>query len=463
MTYYADIAAIRIQSWLARTPRLKGRRGASILLREATDSNAVAGLLPQNVRINLAAGNVDGVVNLESDDPQALAQSAVAVLRSLRERLPAVELQAAQSKDAADYFTAYSEMKSALAGGRSVEWQPVVPDVPFAQPCDFCGLDPGSFRRDISPDESDRGVLVCRDCAARLDAAGRQADRRRAPDVSVRVRDWLLEAAPPGAELDFPDDFSELAELGRETHLATVYIDGNRIGALFEAIAHSGGRSKKELARGIDDATREALVAGLSAISLGGPTQPDADNGQTPNVVPAIVHLVGGDDVLVSVPAADGWRFTCEFLDVFAASLARWSIRSGLKPQGSPPSASAGLVVHHRNHPFALVVESASEALDHAKSQLKGEQGAVAWVDVSSTGSEVRGPRTASWLAARHETLSALAAVKPAQRSRLSQTPDSELADQIRRMNVTPAGVFLRESPQALRDSLSIVRLWNND
>jgi len=318
------------------------------------------------------------------------------------------------------------------------------------------------LHRDVSPEPTGREVLVCRDCAARLDAAGRQADADRAPNVSRRVSEWLS-AAYPEYTFTFPDDFGQLADLGDETHLATIYIDGNRIGALFEAVARAGGKSKRELARGIDGATRDGLVAGLTAI-LPTAEGPPAEGGTPQKVtVPAIAHLVGGDDVLLSVPAAAGWGFAEAFLEAFTESLAAWSRKSGLPLSGPAPSASAGLVVHHHKHPFALIVDSAAETLSYAKSQMSGQEGAVAWVDVSSTGSQLHGPRAAAWLAENRSTLRALSKVKPAQRSRLGHTSDEDLRSQVNRMKVEPAQVLLREGgPLALEDALSIVRWWNH-
>ena len=455
MTYYADIAAVRIQSWLARTPKLKGRRGASSLLRDVTDADAIAALLPAGVDINHSAGNVDGVVNLQSQDRSALVPACEAVLSRLRQQIPAVELQGIVSSNADDYFSAYREMHVALARGEAIQWPPVVPDIPLAEPCTYCSIDPGVTRRSLSVEPADKDRLVCADCAARLDAAGRQADQRQAPDVTRRVGLWLGEALDDGADLGFPDDFAELAALGGDTHIATIYIDGNRIGALFDAIANSSGRSKKDLAEGIDAATRIALIGALRSV-----LPPDDSQSNTVHV-PAIAHLVGGDDVLLSLPAPQGWQFTRSFIDAFAASLAEWAHTNGMTPSGSPPSASAGLVIHHKNHPFALVVDEAARALGQAKAAMRGREGAIAWVDVSATGSQIHGPRSSTWLAENWEALQELARVKPAQRYRLATTDDAALRDQVYRMDLAAAKNLLRQGTGDLRDSLSIVRWWN--
>lgn len=66
--HYLDVAAVRIQDWLGRTPDLKFRRGASVLLSEATAPDAWKGRLPAGAAWNDEAGNVDGVVSLVVDD-----------------------------------------------------------------------------------------------------------------------------------------------------------------------------------------------------------------------------------------------------------------------------------------------------------------------------------------------------------------------------------------------------------
>ncbi len=45
MTIFLDVAVVQIQSWLARTPHLRGRRGASRMIREATMAEAVDKML----------------------------------------------------------------------------------------------------------------------------------------------------------------------------------------------------------------------------------------------------------------------------------------------------------------------------------------------------------------------------------------------------------------------------------
>ena len=68
MTIFLDVAVVQIQSWLARTPHLRGRRGASRMIREATMAEAVDEMLTKftdKARRNTAYGDIDGVIALE--------------------------------------------------------------------------------------------------------------------------------------------------------------------------------------------------------------------------------------------------------------------------------------------------------------------------------------------------------------------------------------------------------------
>lgn len=446
MPVYADVAAVVIQGWLSRTPRLKGRRGASTMLRDATAAQAIAALLPPGVQVNPDAGDVDGVVNLVGADPETVQAAAQAVAAHLRLQLPGLELRCAQA-EAPDYFIAYRAMRAQLAGGRGQEWQPAVSEVPFARLCSYCGQDPATGTADLSPDEP--GHPVCGDCAARLRAAGRARDPRHTPGPEQRVAGWLAGA---GERLDFPDDFAALAAqgMGDRTHIATIYADGNRIGTLFDLLKGTSA-GKAEVARGIDGAGRAAFIEAAQVVAR-------------EEVVPVVPHLVGGDDLLVSVPAACAWQFTWAYLRGFGAAVAAWAAANRITPP-IMPSASAGVVIHHHAHPFAMAVEQASRALTLAKREFTGRQAAIAWADVSAEGygpqsgpSDLAGPRTLDWFDRNAEILRQLAEVKPAQRATLSRLPDAELPEQVRRMNIKPAKDLLTAGPADLRDALGVVR-----
>lgn len=447
---YADVAVVRIQSWLARTPRLRGRRGASALLSQATSAAVISGLLPDGVELNPEAGDVDGVVSLRSpvlpdaapEGAEEAARAAAAeVARHLRDRLPAAELELRSPSHAPDYLTAY-------ASRPPVErWQPAVSEIAWALPCASCGMAPATERRDLRQEERD--ASVCRDCAHRLDAAGRSTSRR--PDDQPRAEQIVRGLLPPELQgKDFPDDFGAIAALDDSTHLATVHIDGNRVGALFDALVRDKGRSgKAELARGIDGATATALGAALTEISK-------AEDG----CLPIAVHVMGGDDLLVTVPAGRALAFCQRFLRSFQERIGGWLAGSGLNVKVAP-SASAGLVWHHAKHPFALAVDQAEQALSDAKSAVLGCEASIAWADVTADGADasaVRGPRTLRWLDDNSGALAGVRALPASQRTRLLRLPERDLPEQLRRRGLDDARTLYEQGHEALLDALRLAR-----
>lgn len=451
MPVYADIAAIRIQSWLARTPRLKGRRGASAMLRTATDPERVRQLLPPDVSLNASAGDVDGVVSLVSDSADAAADAAKAVARHLRTALPQLEL-VVMNAEADDYFDAYRAMH---AQSPLLEWQPAPSELGFARPCTYCGLSPAVDRRALSPVERDQPV--CQDCAARIDAAG-TTDAANLPDTTSRVYRWLREAGMIDPECRLPQDFRALAAGSPDpqagtvgTHVATIFADGNRIGSLFTQVVDAGA-DKSSLARGINDATKHAVVTACRTLPID-------------DFFPATVHLAGGDDLLATVPAAYARKFTTAYLRGFEAALSTWARENSVDLGDSHPSASAGVVIHHNSHPFSLAVDGAGDALDKAKASVRGEAATICWIDVSSDAHRTHGPMPLTWLEAHTNDLDALAAMPASQRAVLERLPHQQIGDQVARRGLDCARSIMADpigptttAEQTLVEALSLVR-----
>ena len=100
-----------------------------------------------------------------------------------------------------------------------------------------------------------------------------------------------------------------------------------------------------------------------------------------------IPHIVGGDDLVVSVVADRAWRFTVSYLDAFRAH-ARDIPGVGDEHGPALPSASAGLVFAHMKFPFRRAAELAADRLRAAKRQFHGVSPAVAWLDVTRDGEQ---------------------------------------------------------------------------
>ncbi|MEI2776349.1 MAG: hypothetical protein V9G19_10345 [Tetrasphaera sp.] len=120
---YVDIAGVRIQSWLARTPKLAARRGASVALASLTSERYVTEVLTRlavhyptdcaTVEWNPEAGEISGVISLRMSaqlgpPPESAIRVAAAVAEGLRSTLPALPLSVTVTT-ASSYVDAYAE------------------------------------------------------------------------------------------------------------------------------------------------------------------------------------------------------------------------------------------------------------------------------------------------------------------------------------------------------------------
>jgi hypothetical protein len=167
MPTYLDAAVVRIQPYLARTPDLSLRRGASWMITKATSDEAVdtwiGGPGLGGIARNPEAGHADGVVNLTVADGTA-AGHATRLLRHLRQAIPGADLQASWG-----HAASYMEFRtSPPPDERMLRALPPVADFPLAETCRFC-------RADARGSASD----MCTDCAARAAAAGHRRAKPR--------------------------------------------------------------------------------------------------------------------------------------------------------------------------------------------------------------------------------------------------------------------------------------------
>ena len=465
---YLDVGVQRIQQYLGRTPDLKGRRGASAWLSHATNSSEVAkwiGVHPRlraaDVRVNLEAGQADGVVSLclpPHSDAGAVARE---VFEYLRECLPGADLAAVWA-EGDSYVEAHRVWKPTPDRAESARSGPPVADFPPLETCGQCRVDAGlkSIRM------HDRERWLCADCLMRYD----EGDRAR----GLRDR-----SAAVGAELDLLErlgcgpgqvvsHFIELAALGDEhsnaNHVATVFADGNGIGALFDRVIKEGGPGAKEQAsRAVAEATRKALHEATACVAKGDPG----------GKIPVIPHVIGGDDLLVSVVADRAWQFVTIYLQAFSRLLAEdQTLRDLVGTDGGQVGASAGVVFTHHAFPFRRAVELADEAMDAAKRAHGGRQPAVSWLDVTAEG-EQPPPSRAAWtvrdLLRDDEAIRALREVPPAGRAmlqRLVDTDDEEVSSArlrayARRLDrVAVVEPFLDGSTTRIADALALARWW---
>jgi hypothetical protein len=395
MTVYLCAYATRIQTWLARTPQLKLLRGASQALRVHTDPSHVKAWLDQGegangIVLDAKAGNVDGVVVLNAPSLAAAERAAVPLLRHLQGSVPGVPWSA-WIHQSDSYLRSFEAAERGAEEVRRFSVLAPVQELGFAHSCDSCRAEVAVGDAVHPHADGPEGV----DCRA-----------RRAESTPDRTWDAI-----PG---DWPDDFDALARTGGLTgpgpeepgtierpspkvttealgrrdsrnHLATIVADGNRIGSLFSRLAR---------AEPPQDGLREAAVRTLNqavheAVEIAAQACSDPGTG----VKVAIPHYVGGDDVLVSVPAPRAWTFAAtlaeEFETRFRNMLLRDLVRADGVDQGllddiAGVSLGVGIVFAHASHPFADSQELGHRAMKAAKRFSRGRASAIGWVDLTA-------------------------------------------------------------------------------
>jgi hypothetical protein len=416
---------VRIQDWLTRTPDLKFRRGASVLLAEATARDAW-GDLPRGMRWNEEAGELDGVVTLvmddsvpEADAAQFLEAAARTVAARMRAEMPYCPVQAvAGSGDS--YAAAYETMEQARRDGSLLIDSPPPPqELVLAKPCDQCRA-ASAVQPKVKIIAGEREQDLCLDCHARFEAAGgTRGDRpRRSPLPERRMREALSRA---GMEVTgFSDDFKAMAAAGQHvlddtaSQLALIYADGNKVGAFLSEAAESARRdgrpAKAEIVPALDQATLGALASAV-VDRFAGWSRPAV-----------LANLAGGDDLLVSVPAIDAWQFVRVLLEAFGRHIDAATRSWPQQVRAQLPSLSAGLVFHHQSAPFSDVVRLAAGQLRAAKTARRGTGPAVAFLDLTADGgNQPRGrqPLTLDYLSANARLLEQIEQIPKSRRETL--------------------------------------------
>lgn len=417
--WFVDISAVRIQEWLARTPDLKFRRGASILLRETTARGEREKRLPAGAGWNDEAGSVDGVVSLVmADDAQDRAAAAREVAGDMRRRMPSLYIQAVEGRGRT-YVEAYEGMARARRDGDLlIDLPPAPAEVMVAKPCDQC-RSATAVHEKIVIIEGEPTRDLCEDCRQRFDAAGgTKGDRAaRSPEPERRMKE-ALEPEPHNLRVKgFSDHFAAMAEGGRfrkndaATQVALIAADGNRVGDFLHRVAERAvtkkGRvvvDKRDIVRLIDDATIGALADAVAG-RFGGWERPHV-----------LAHIAGGDDLLISVPAPDAWLFTQTLLASFGEKTSE-EVKKWQADVGDAPTLSAGLVFAHKMHPFSDLVRMAGAELANAKKHGDGKA-AVSFLDLTADGDRSPGQREPVTLAYLDRHAGHLAGIEKIPRSR---------------------------------------------
>ena len=456
--HFVDVSVVRVQTYLSRTSDLRGIRGASAQVSEATDHQSWSSKLPAGAMINAEAGNIDGVVSIEIVDTevdvsQSAARIAIAVARQLRAALPAAYLTAVAASGS-NYVAAYRTMKKRREDGDLlVDWPPPPPELVLAKPCDRCRSWAAVQRiQDLSHNAVDEDDQGCQDCVTRY--PDQRASPRRRSRTEVNLARALTHDEVDAQKIRYPSDFGELAD---GEHLALIYSDGNQVGAFIEAAAHLDVNTAL-LAPAISSATESALAAALWKAKS-----------TTQQRIGAIPHILGGDDVEVTVRASDAWLVTIELLASFGRLMhnTRAEYATGSKRVNLPTmSMSAGVVFFHHSTPFVDVTAFAEKLLKKAKTAVRGIEASIAFLDIPSDGNTAPSTRPVFTLAQLNRwsgQLTAVAALPASHRATVLTLLRHGHGEEARRrlqMRGSTIVDLLAADGLAVQDQMEITRWW---
>ena len=418
MTCFASIGVRQIQGYLARSRRLWGRRGASDMLAYLTDTSGAADRIEERsfetageilqgfpgVTVNDDAVDVDSVLNIRGEDPGEVRKATKALALNIKLHLPAAHVHTSLREAAAYHDVIRAEDEEITAETR--QYPPSMIEFPLVHHCDECSSGTASEKRETSEDGPQR---LCADCLSRLSPRGRNETLRRSvssrsarqedrepalPQGSVQqgfmVEQVMLREQKGLEKLGQVEHFKELAQLGdlgpegarthTGNHVATIFADGNGFGKLFRELRAAAAESEdglqelRRVSRAVKDATKQALRKAIEEIT--------DDQVAAANRMPAVPHILGGDDILVTVPATRAWPFLIAFLKHLKQAAEGDAFGSGAEKV----SFSAGMVICKLAYPIGDQVELATALLRTTKEAVRGDDWSFAWLDVTSEG-----------------------------------------------------------------------------
>lgn len=223
----------------------------------------------------------------------------------------------------------------------------------IVRPCQLCGVHPVVKRREMHDAES---RWVCEGCDKKLD---RNAEFVRESRSTRRAKGLWAEFADHARQHDpttWTDDVEppvDLSDLG--SHIAVIYADGNNIGKHLVDIETA--QDYATFAERLDVSTRNAVYGAIS-----GHLEPRRIGSRL--VAPFQFILIGGDDVLIVVPAKGSLELARDICEIFQ----RETISTDAsRSDTSGFSMSAAVAIATYSFPFGYLVDTAEQLLNNAK------------------------------------------------------------------------------------------------
>lgn len=259
----------------------------------------------------------------------------------------------------------FGELVSALTGRlqqqkRAKATASFLETLPIHRRCEACG------KRAANAHDDRRDEWICAICSQRR-KQGREERREFVKEFVQWVRDSKRVEIPekkPDGKPRLPEDLDTLA--GSEGRIALLYADGNNMGDLLQLMPSPA--SYRHFSQVLGQATREALLSAIWGV-FGEERLKDPDQS-----LPFEIIALGGDDIVVIVPARYGWALAVKILEAFEQHRGIEKLQEELQERVGNTlcrpvslSLSAGLAIADVKYPVSFLFSLAEELLKEAK------------------------------------------------------------------------------------------------
>lgn len=259
----------------------------------------------------------------------------------------------------------FGELVSALTGRlqqqkRAKATASFLETLPIQRRCEACG------KRAANVHDDTRDEWICAICSQKREQ-GRGEPREFAREFVQWVRDRKRVEIPekkPDGKPRLPEDLDTLA--GSDGRIALLYADGNNMGDLLQLMPSPA--SYRHFSQVVGQATREALFSAIWGVF-------DDERLKDPDKsLPFEIIVLGGDDIVVIVPARYGWALAIKILEAFEQQSGIKKLQQELQERVGntlrrPVSLrlSAGLAIADVKYPVSFLFSLVEGLLKKAK------------------------------------------------------------------------------------------------
>lgn len=388
MTFLVQIDVPSIKSYVFGTDALNEVRGASARL-DWLNRNEMEHVLREHLdkadleTIYANGGSAQFIVR--RCDPDTVEAACRRMVRALREQTGG-EVRAAYGiaplPDDGSYRDAVSQAHFQLrcrrgfgGGNHSASTLPAIMECRSASHLPAAGADSGP-----------EGTTMLSEASLLKAQEGREA---RSGAVWSRWMEHLRESGPWPAKEEWADlRCANMTAIGehssRHHYVGVVYADGNAMGKIVQDL--DGPETCRTFSTIVDESIREACFLGFDAV-MGADVERvryAVDHDSRPPSLPADILLLGGDDLLVALPADRALDFalraTTEFERLTRAKIdgvtedgARRFFQERVGDRGF--TISCGVAIVRSTYPFYLALDLAEQLLRNAKRNPNGPSG----------------------------------------------------------------------------------------